>query len=49
MFREQLEKAFEFVRPTVLLIEHDAYFLQGVSTIILNLDEGSVWHRDMES
>lgn len=49
MFREQLEKAFELVRPTVLLIEHDAYFLQGVSTIILNLDEGSVWHRDMES
>lgn len=25
----QIGKAFELVRPTVLLIEHDEYFLQG--------------------
>lgn len=48
MFRMQIEKAFELVRPTVLLIEHDEYFLQGISTIILNLDEGSVWHRNID-
>lgn len=43
MFRNQIEKAFRFVRPTALLIEHDESFLQEAATIILNLDEGSVW------
>ena len=39
MFRKQFLKAFELLRPTVLLIEHDSFFLRNLATVIVNLDE----------
>lgn len=39
MFRKQILRAFKMLRPTVLLIEHDSFFLQNLATVIVNLDE----------
>lgn len=39
MFRRQLVEAFTVLRPTVLLIEHDDFFLRNLATVIVNLDE----------
>lgn len=40
MFRRQLTEAFAMLRPTVLLIEHDDFFLRNLATVIVNLDTG---------
>ncbi len=40
MFRRQLVEAFRALRPTVLLIEHDDFFLRNLATVIVDLDTG---------
>ena len=44
MFREQFIRACGLLRPTVLLIEHDDFFLWELATVVVNLDENPPAH-----